>query len=145
MDKEIFVQNVKHFCRLKGVKPTNACKESGVGGSFLSDINRGQTPSAAKVQMLAQYLGVTTSELLGEKAARMGGETKEVNPVNAKFEINPTLLVDAVEVLRFAVDRCEAEAAALARLDFPESKALARERLAMAKKADTLLFFFAQQ
>ena len=51
---------------MKNVKPTNACKESGVGSSFLSDIQRGQTPSVAKVQLLAQYLGVTTSELLGE-------------------------------------------------------------------------------
>lgn len=67
MEKEIFVQNVKYFCEKKGVKPTNACKESGVGGSFLSDINRGRVPSVSSVQILAQYLGVTTSELLGEE------------------------------------------------------------------------------
>lgn len=66
MNKEIFVQNVKMLCLKRGEKPTNACKESGVGGSFISDINRGQTPSVTKVQLLAQYLGVTTSELLGE-------------------------------------------------------------------------------
>lgn len=67
MDKEFFVENVKALCLQKGIKSTNACKECGVGGSFLSDINRGQVPSVAKVQMLADYLGVTTSELLGEK------------------------------------------------------------------------------
>ena len=39
--------------------------------NFISDIKRGQTPSVAKVQMLANYLGVTTSELLGE--VPMGG------------------------------------------------------------------------
>ena len=66
MDKDFFVQKVKLLCLQKGIKPTNACKESGVGSSFLSDINRGQVPSVAKVQMLADYLGVTTSELLGE-------------------------------------------------------------------------------
>ena len=66
MDANIFVQNIKKYCLLKGVKPTNACKESGVGASFISDIKRGQTPSVAKVQILADYLGVTTSELLGE-------------------------------------------------------------------------------
>ena len=66
MDKELFVQNVKFLCLQKNLKPTTACKESGVGASFISDINRGQTPSVAKVQMLADYLGVTTSELLGE-------------------------------------------------------------------------------
>ena len=52
---------------MKNIKPTNACKESGVGSSFLSDIQRGQTPSVSKVQLLAQYLGVTTSDLLGEQ------------------------------------------------------------------------------
>ena len=67
MDKEVFVQNVKKLCLNKNIKPTNACKESGVGSSFLSDIQRGQTPSVAKVQMLAKYLGVTTSDLLGEQ------------------------------------------------------------------------------
>lgn len=68
MDASTFVQNVKYLCLKKGIKPTNACKDAGVGGSFLSDIlNRGSTPSVAKVQMLANYLGVTTSELLGEK------------------------------------------------------------------------------
>ena len=65
----LFVQNIKKYCELKGIKPTVACRESGVGTSFVSDINRGQTPSVAKVQLLANYLGVTTSELLGENPA----------------------------------------------------------------------------
>lgn len=67
MDKELFVQNIKMYCTLKGVKPTTACRESGVGTSFITDINRGQTPSVAKVQLLAQYLGCTVSDLLGEE------------------------------------------------------------------------------
>lgn len=67
MDAILFVENIKKYCELKGIKPTVACRESGVGASFVSDINRGQTPSVAKVQLLANYLGITTSELLGEK------------------------------------------------------------------------------
>ena len=67
MDKDEFVQKVKLLCIMKGIKPTNACKECGVGGSFLSDISRGQIPSVNRVQALAKYLGVTTSELLGEE------------------------------------------------------------------------------
>lgn len=70
MDKDLFVKNVQMICVQKGIRPTNACKESGVGGSFLSDIkNRGNIPSVAKVQQLASYLGVTVSELLGEEKA----------------------------------------------------------------------------
>lgn len=67
MDKAAFVQKVKMLCLMKGVKPTSACKESGVGTSFLNDIERGRIPSVERVQMLAAYLGVTTSELLGEE------------------------------------------------------------------------------
>ena len=72
MDREIFVQNIKMYCLLKGVKPTVACRESGVGTSFIPDIKKGKTPSVAKVQMLAQYLGCTVSDLLGERPADMG-------------------------------------------------------------------------
>lgn len=66
MDREVFVQNIKSLCRARGIYPTVACRESGVGNSFINDLERGKTPSVAKVQMLANYLGVTTSELLGE-------------------------------------------------------------------------------
>lgn len=67
MDSTIFVQNIKKLCAVHGIKPTVACRESGAGSSFINDIERGRTPSVAKVQLLAQYLGVTTSELLGEE------------------------------------------------------------------------------
>lgn len=68
MDKAFFVQNIKDVCKTKGIKPTVACRESGVGTSFINNIEaRGQVPSVEKVQRLASYLGVTTSELLGEK------------------------------------------------------------------------------
>lgn len=82
MDKAAFVQKVKMLCLEKGVKPTNACKECGIGGSFLSDISsRGQSPSVERVQKLATYLGVTTSELLGEE--------KELTPVSGSEPIYP--------------------------------------------------------
>lgn len=68
MDKELFVQNVKFYCALKGVKPTVACIESGIGKDTLTNlVKRDTVPSVAKVQMLAQYLGCTVSDLLGEK------------------------------------------------------------------------------
>lgn len=68
MNKQLFVQNVKMYCKLRGIKPTIACAESGAGKSLLSQIEtRGSIPSVEKVQLLAQYLGVTTSELLGEE------------------------------------------------------------------------------
>lgn len=68
MNVEIFVQNVESLCKSKGTTPTVASKESGAGQSFMDNVKRGSVPSVAKVQMLAEYLGVTTSELLGEAA-----------------------------------------------------------------------------
>ena len=67
MDKNKFVENVKIYCAKRGVKPTIACTESGAGKDLLGKIARqGVVPSVAKVQMLAQYLGCTVSDLLGE-------------------------------------------------------------------------------
>ena len=76
MDAALFVQNIKKYCEVHSVKPTTACKESGVGASFINDINRGQTPSVAKVQMLAEYLGVTVSDLLGEEKEKPTPQTE---------------------------------------------------------------------
>ncbi len=70
LDKAVFVQNIKKYCAVKGIRPTVACRESGVGNSFINNIeSRGQVPSVEKVQLLARYLGVTVSELLGEDAS----------------------------------------------------------------------------
>ena len=67
MDTELIVENVKKYCAVRGVKPTVACRESGAGRSLLTNLEQnGSLPSVEKVQLLAQYLGVTTSELLGE-------------------------------------------------------------------------------
>ena len=69
MDLEIFVKNIKFYCSAKGVKPTVACRESGVGQSFINNVeSKGSIPSVEKVEMLAHYLGTTVSELIGETA-----------------------------------------------------------------------------
>ena len=67
MDTGLFVQNVKMYSALKGISATAACRDSGAGKDLINQIeSRGSITSVAKVQMLADYLGVTTSELLGE-------------------------------------------------------------------------------
>ena len=66
LDKELFVQNIKNFCAIRGIKPTIACRKSGAGPNLISQLAHGTIPSVERVQLLAQYLDVTTSELLGE-------------------------------------------------------------------------------
>lgn len=75
MNVEAFVQNVKEYCTRKGVKPTVACAESGAGKDMLSNlIKRGTVPSIARVQLLAQYLGCTVSDLLGEENVKAAAQ-----------------------------------------------------------------------
>ena len=71
MDKTAFVQNIKDRCEKMGVRPTVACRESGVGTSFITDLNKGTTPSVAKVEMLARYFGCTVRDLLGEEPTKI--------------------------------------------------------------------------
>ena len=67
MSVDILVQIIKSFCASKGTTPTAACEASGAGRNFMDNLKKGSIPSVVKVQLLADYLGVTTSELLGEK------------------------------------------------------------------------------
>lgn len=67
MDIEKIVQNIQRICRERDTTPTAAGKESGAGKDFVSLMKtRGHLPSVEKMSTLAAYLGVTTSELLGE-------------------------------------------------------------------------------
>ena len=88
-----FVQNIKKYCDIKGVKPTVACKESGAGKDLINQIERrGSMPSVEKVQMLADYLGVTTSELLGETDRTGPGDKKNSPQPNPATEREMELL-----------------------------------------------------
>lgn len=99
MNTELFVQNIKHFSREKGEPPTTACKNAGVGASFISDLLRGRAPSVAKVQTLANYLGVTTSDLLGEKATPAtvsgDGQMDEIIALGSKLTAEELALIIA--------------------------------------------------
>lgn len=102
MDREVFVQNIEKYCAQNGVKPTNACRDSGVGASFVTDIKRGQTPSVAKVQLLAQYLGCTVSDLLGEQSdANSSSLPKESELLRKIIALSPEYREKAEEYLDF--------------------------------------------
>ena len=105
MDLEILVQNVKRLCALKGVKPTIACRESGAGKDIINQIEtRGSVPSVEKVQLLAQYLGVSTSELLGEEAI---GPMQNNDPPKKRAVVDALYrqLIDLSEEDLQAIDR----------------------------------------
>lgn len=109
MDSAILVQNIKLLCKAKGVPPTVACKEAGVGTSFITDINKGRTPSVAKVQMMSAYLGCTVSDLLGESTGKKkepvivtdDGQAKKLADALSKIGIDVGALTEA-DVARIA-------------------------------------------
>lgn len=106
MNSKIFVQNIKKYSERKGVKPTVACKESGVGSSFINDIERGRRPIITNVQMLAEYFGVTTSELLGEEkpaGPETSGLSEEMIEIISLYDkATPELQAAALAMLRAA-------------------------------------------
>lgn len=68
MDIHVFVQNVKHQLDMRGISYSRAGRESGAGEDFIRNIDRKSSfPSIDKVKKMADYLGVTVGELLGER------------------------------------------------------------------------------
>lgn len=99
MDIELFVQNIKDRCRAKGVKPATACIASGAGRELVSKLTRtGTIPSVERVQLLAQYLGCTVSDLLGEErpdaAAPSVGERRLIEVYRSVSEQGQQELLD---------------------------------------------------
>lgn len=107
MDKNIFVQNVKYWCEKRGIPPTVACKDSGAGRDLLVNLQRGSLPSVAKVQLLAQYLGVTTSDLLGEaqKSSPPSEEDRLLAGYDALNARNRERLEEYLDLLLSSQDR----------------------------------------
>lgn len=70
MDRDVFIANITAAAAAKGEKVTPACKNAGVGTSFVQDVKRGQSPSIEKIIMLANYLGVSVSWLIGDDAPK---------------------------------------------------------------------------
>lgn len=85
MDKTKLLKNIEAACEAKGEKVTPACRNAGVGHSFVQHIKNGQVPSVEKLSQLAAYLGVTTSELLGEDPPNgSGSQRRQVDDEDIK-------------------------------------------------------------
>ena len=68
MDIQDFVQNVKRLLDQRGISYSRAGRESGAGIDFIRNMERkGSWPSTEKILQMADYLGVSVSDLLGEE------------------------------------------------------------------------------
>lgn len=99
MDTFEIAENIKRICKEKGTTPTVACAESGAGKSMVSNMKKGTRPSIAKMQLLADHLGVTVNELLGEKempATVSGdGRMREIIELSGKLTAEERALIIA--------------------------------------------------
>lgn len=127
MNRDTFVQNIKFYCERKGLKPTSACKDAGVGTSFVTDIKRGQTPSVEKVEQLAHYLGTTVSVLIGESEPSLSDKVMTLHD-SAAWHWKPDHISLSVEEVEFM--RCYKNAP-------PEVQQAARDMVARYKKGTT--------
>lgn len=84
MDKDKLVLNVIKYCAERGEPPTKVCDAAGVGKNFLGHLQRGSIPSVEKVMDLAAYLGVTTSDLVGD--TKKEPADKNVDELERSFE-----------------------------------------------------------
>ena len=113
MDNELLIKNIIHFSVVKKEYPTRACETAGVGKNLIANLRKGQVPSVEKVQMLAEYFGVSTSELLGEKKPPVSEDDEQLKIVLANVDVqtreaiamlnrlNPDNLEKAKEYIRF--------------------------------------------
>lgn len=69
MDKEILIMNIKAACKAANIAPTKAFAEAGVGKDLFVHLRNGQVPSVSRIADLAAFLGVSTSDLVGDAAA----------------------------------------------------------------------------
>ena len=86
MDKDRFIANIEKCAAAIGESPSKACILSGAGKSFISDVRKGKVPNVGKVADLAAYLGVTTSDLVGDK--RPGADEEEARLLGLYDELN---------------------------------------------------------
>ena len=74
MDRDILIKNIMRYCSAKGELPTIASANAGLGKDFLSNIKRGKIPRIDRLSQMAAYLGVTTSDLVGDNVSNSDTE-----------------------------------------------------------------------
>ena len=62
----MFYDNLVKICNARGISPSAAIAEAGINKSAGTRWKNGKKPTAANLQKLADYFGISKEELLGE-------------------------------------------------------------------------------
>ena len=85
MNLLFFMQNVKRLLDERNISYSRAGRESGAGIDFVRNMERKNSwPSIEKVALMADYLGITVGELLGEELPRAGPNPQPVAGLTAE-------------------------------------------------------------
>lgn len=77
-------ENIKLYCTNNGTNPSRMCTEIGISKAAISDLKAGRKKSLSTdtLRKIADHLGVTVSDLLGEETKKepvsMGDELIEI-------------------------------------------------------------------
>ena len=66
MDINTLINNITRFAAAKNESPSGACIAAGINKNFVSELKRNRMPSVATVAVLAEHLGVSVSDLVGD-------------------------------------------------------------------------------
>lgn len=85
-NKEIMAKNIKRYMSILNVNATEICKDLGIKQNTFSDwVNAKTYPRIDKIEMMANYFGVSKSDLVEEqKPSRFSR-----HPFEIKAELNP--------------------------------------------------------
>lgn len=112
MNKDVFVKNIEKYCAALGVKPTVACRESGAGIGLLQNLKRGSMPSIDKIATLADYLGVTLNDLVGEDAINSSRGPEQNYLVRRYNSFPPEVQKEVMAFIEFKVAQLAEQEAA---------------------------------
>lgn len=76
-NKQIMAKNIRRYMEQNRVTQTDVCNTLGIPMPTLSDwINAKTYPRIDKIEMLANYFGITKADLVEEEAPTLGDERK---------------------------------------------------------------------
>ena len=103
MDRDMLILNISRFAAARNQSPSGACLAAGVGKNFVSELKRGKTPGADKVADLAAYLGVSTSDLIGDAQT-----PADLVPISEAWaDLNDDGRAEAVQYVRYLATKPE--------------------------------------
>ena len=135
-------ERIKQRRKQLGINAEQVAAELGVSPSTVYRYENGAIEKMGidKLEPIADALHTTPEYLMGRTEECTEGRRSTMKPLY--IEIEQEMLSAAIEAMRDLKAYYEADAAALARLDSPEGRALAQERLESAAVASGLYDYF---